>query len=179
MTGNVLDFSIWDAALSETEMAAMSEAGFPSIARQPFVTLNKENSERYGRISYVAQWAEWNDWTKCSVTCQSGLRTRSRVCYGGRAGDYGCDGDELETKGCYQGICEAIVQECSQSTWNLAPGGSASFKVTNNCSPGRTCCHEVFTRIVTACYRRLFPVKKLWNTSHRKTSVFYMFLYSL
>ena len=172
MTGNVLDFSIWDAALSETEMAAMSEAGFPSIARQPFVTLNKENSERYGRISYVAQWAEWNDWTKCSVTCQSGLRTRSRVCYGGRAGDYGCDGDELETKGCYQGICEAIVEECSQSTWNLSPGGSASFKVTNNCSFGPICCHKVFTRIVTACYRRLFPVRKHCNISNSKTLVF-------
>ena len=115
----------------------MSESGFPSIARRPFVTLNKENSERYGRVSYVASWAEWNDWSKCSVTCQTGLRTRERACYGGRAGDYGCDGEENESKGCYQGVCQPIVQECSQSTWNLQPGGTAAFKVTNKAAQMR------------------------------------------
>ena len=39
-------------------------------------------------VNVCSVWGEWNDWSKCSVTCMTGTRTRTRNCYG----DNACDG---------------------------------------------------------------------------------------
>lgn len=47
-------------------------------------------------------WGAWNSWSKCSVTCENGTKTRSRVC-DNPAPDYNglnCSGSDTDTAIC-------------------------------------------------------------------------------
>ncbi|XP_033743626.1 A disintegrin and metalloproteinase with thrombospondin motifs adt-1-like isoform X9 [Pecten maximus] len=64
------------------------------------------------------QWGTWNSWTSCSVSCESGTRTRSRLCnnpapaHSGRS----CPGDEIDSEDCTSGIMCPIDGQWGQ--WN-------------------------------------------------------------
>ncbi|XP_050402082.1 A disintegrin and metalloproteinase with thrombospondin motifs adt-2 isoform X2 [Patella vulgata] len=55
-------------------------------------------------------WSLWGEWSECSVTCEDGTRTRTRLCnhppalHGGRA----CIGDDLQTKPCTLPACPTV-----------------------------------------------------------------------
>ena len=51
---------------------------------------------RFLDLVSVGTWTEWIEWSDCSVTCDSGTRTRTRTCEGPGA----CDGQDNETEDC-------------------------------------------------------------------------------
>jgi len=51
------------------------------------------------------RWGRWSPWSKCSVTCGSGTKTKTRSCIG-----TGCVGNSVKTKTCTKRACD--VQAC-------------------------------------------------------------------
>ncbi|KAK2174768.1 hypothetical protein NP493_778g03037 [Ridgeia piscesae] len=64
------------------------------------------------------QWGMWSPWQRCSVTCGTGMRQRTRACnnptprHGGKA----CEGREREEKSCFKRHCPA-----STNPWRVSP----------------------------------------------------------
>ena len=46
------------------------------------------------------EWTNWADWGACSVSCGTGQSKRTRICFNGLAGDFGCEGERSETQPC-------------------------------------------------------------------------------
>ena len=56
-------------------------------------------------------WADFGEWSSCSVTCGSGMRSRTRACKGGRPNDSGCPGSEFEFESCDTDVeCEPVFE---------------------------------------------------------------------
>ncbi|KAK3602544.1 hypothetical protein CHS0354_003796 [Potamilus streckersoni] len=53
------------------------------------------------------QWGSWSNWTECSVTCDLGIRTRTRLCNNPSPdnGGLNCVGEELDTSVCNETTC--------------------------------------------------------------------------
>jgi len=45
-------------------------------------------------------WSEWGEFSGCSKTCGTGIKSRTRFCYGGE-----CPGDAQQTVQCYSKEC--------------------------------------------------------------------------
>ena len=45
-------------------------------------------------------WGAWGTWTRCSVTCQAGQRSRTRLCLGTSGSERNCSGDVTEREPC-------------------------------------------------------------------------------
>ena len=52
----------------------------------------------------TGNWLAWSPWTDCTVTCDGGVRARSRECDGGTA-DLKCVGDESQNLECEKWRC--------------------------------------------------------------------------
>ena len=70
--------------------------------------LNSDNNTLYFCFHIVhGNWSEWSYWSKCSVTCGSGMKERSRKCdnptpaYGGQ----NCTGNEFNLTSCDNEAC--------------------------------------------------------------------------
>jgi len=52
-------------------------------------------------------WSPWSTWTECTVTCNTGTRTRTRTCNSPEPDEYGqdCQGDAIETEDCNTSPC--------------------------------------------------------------------------
>ncbi len=57
----------------------------------------------------IAEWADWEDWSDCSMTCDYGIRQRSRGCI--PAGQCAGLGMDMETEYCTNAneLCTGIV----------------------------------------------------------------------
>ena len=55
----------------------------------------------------IAVWSSWSPWDDCSVTCNSGTRTRIRTCDGGNT----CPGKATESNICKTVNCTNTADE--------------------------------------------------------------------
>ena len=83
-------------------------------------------------------WDQWSYWSGCDVTCGGGVKSRTRSCLNGVAGEVGCDGDISERYSCNDQKCPPCESDnggCSDICNN--PGGPddwASFDYAVICS---------------------------------------------
>ncbi|XP_076394986.1 semaphorin 5c isoform X2 [Megachile rotundata] len=59
------------------------------------------------------QWSCWTDWSECSVSCGSGVRTRTRECLGPES----CEGPRLVRETCEMPSCESLLGWDAWSRW--------------------------------------------------------------
>ena len=58
-------------------------------------------------LSVNGVWGLWSAWSQCSVSCEDGIQTRTRLCdhpprlHGGRD----CEGENIQTKNCTLDEC--------------------------------------------------------------------------
>ena len=71
LTGDLDDFSVYDSALTLQEVQQMYQDGFPSISKDPVVTLAPHNCEKHGRIHFQSGK------TSPFFACQE--RTRAKI----------------------------------------------------------------------------------------------------
>ena len=50
-------------------------------------------------------WSNYSPWSECSVTCGSGIRSRSRTCTPPRYGGKDCEGSTTEMEVCLKSDC--------------------------------------------------------------------------
>lgn len=73
-----------------------------------FLNTNKKTTTR-NLAPIDGHWNKWGAWGDCSVTCDDGIKTRSRECtdpapvHGGKA----CDGSNVQTHVCKRQSCDA------------------------------------------------------------------------
>jgi len=60
-------------------------------------------------ISVTPLWSVWQSWQRCSVTCGSGIRRRSRICSNGT----GCLGSSSEIEECHFSPCAGAIENLS------------------------------------------------------------------
>ncbi|KAK6188476.1 hypothetical protein SNE40_004643 [Patella caerulea] len=114
-------------------------------------------------------WSLWNEWGECSVTCEDGIRTRTRLCnhppalHGGRD----CQGDDLQTKPCTLAACPI------DGVWNLwSDWSSCSVTCANGTQYRNRTCHGPFhggsdcgteDSQMQWCKDRECPIDGIWN----------------
>ena len=49
-------------------------------------------------------WSHWSPWSLCSVTCSSGLKSRTRICFKPDS-RYTCSGSNIELSRCHKYAC--------------------------------------------------------------------------
>ena len=72
------------------------------------ISVDKEvcvNVELICSISFfyisVGTWSEWSNFSECSKTCGTGIKSRTRLCYGGF-----CSGNQKQTMECNRKECK-------------------------------------------------------------------------
>ena len=68
-----------------------------------------------------AQWASWDHWSDCSVTCETGVQTRTRTCTAPPPthNGPGCDGHSSESKDCTFPMCPGMYRFTLQEALKL------------------------------------------------------------
>ena len=51
------------------------------------------------------RWSEWSAWTRCSKSCDRGIKERSRQCRQPKNGGKRCLGDSVQRADCMLGPC--------------------------------------------------------------------------
>ncbi|CAH1782024.1 unnamed protein product [Owenia fusiformis] len=63
-------------------------------------------------IVTYGEWTKWSLWSSCSVTCDRGSQTRTRLCRKKSPEDIDCDGEDAITRICDNGMCPDCNKTC-------------------------------------------------------------------
>ena len=87
-------------------------------------------------------WGQWSTWSSCSVTCDDGLRTRTRTC----SINGGCSGADTEDEVCNMGTCQPGCDPAdlpvnagdvpNTAVWTCSNGNLDGSVCTKSCSAG-------------------------------------------
>ncbi|XP_068678752.1 MAM and LDL-receptor class A domain-containing protein 1-like isoform X2 [Montipora foliosa] len=93
---------------------------------------NCSNEKCYAPVD--GQWGRWSSWSSCSVTCDQGVRNRTRICDdpAPKNGGKDCQGNSSEVRGCRQKRCGLGPSDCE-----FEAGGMCHWTFCNqsNCCP--------------------------------------------
>jgi len=106
----------------EPTMQLTSKPTIPSTLEPTVEPTTPSTSEPTSR----PRWGKWSPWSQCSVTCGSGIKTKTRSCIG-----TGCVGKSVKTKPCNKRACDVqegcdwealTAEECpsSYAAWMMA-----------------------------------------------------------
>lgn len=61
-------------------------------------------------IAVDGAWSEWSYWTECNVTCDGGVKNRTRTCDSPQPASNGtdCVGDAVESNSCNYVTCPGM-----------------------------------------------------------------------
>ncbi|VDK47149.1 unnamed protein product [Anisakis simplex] len=79
---------------------------------------NQQQRNKFDERISIANWSTWSAWSHCSVSCASGVKTRSRVCKGGDI----CHGESSETTSCQLEQCSSWSDWCEWSACKASCG---------------------------------------------------------
>nr|AKN21725.1 PKD1L-2 [Schmidtea mediterranea] len=67
----------------------------------------------------IISWGEWSSWAACSVTCNNGTQSRSRVCIDSSNSGLPCPGTDKDTQACGNStLCPINGNWSSWNTWS-------------------------------------------------------------
>ncbi|VDI32931.1 Hypothetical predicted protein, partial [Mytilus galloprovincialis] len=88
------------------------------------------------RMPMNGNWGGWNGWTRCSKTCDGGMKYRSRLCNNPspNAGGLDCYGVSRENSSCSSNVCPGIIRMPMNGNWGKWNGWTRCSKT---CGGGR------------------------------------------
>ena len=92
-------------------------------------------------------WSRWGAWEPCSVTCETGIQTRTRTCSGGSIGEQGCEeGGNEDRATCTLEVCviyfrlNAVFLVCLHSSGNKMWIMRSDIKFLSGCFQSHIFC---------------------------------------
>ncbi|CAC5416422.1 unnamed protein product [Mytilus coruscus] len=93
------------------------------------------------------EWSEWGNWSTCSVSCDNGTMTRTRLCNSPTPDNGGntCSGNSTEYDICEEETCRVCKQLVEQENTVLSCQNNTAMDAINctlNCKPGFAFDHD-------------------------------------
>ncbi|XP_063436524.1 coadhesin-like [Mytilus trossulus] len=175
----------WKSWTSWTTCSASCDSGFKTRNRTCSCNYNTEryfwyncNGESFevvkcntGRCRVNGNWESWQNWTPCSASCDSGFKTRKRLCNNPvpSSSDSYCNGESFEVLKCNTARCRVDGKWGSWNIWSVcdATCGGGVKKRTRNCnnpcpSAGGSSCSGMAEETLF-CAKSKCPVNGGWT----------------
>ncbi|KAI6660106.1 Zinc metalloproteinase nas-14-like [Oopsacas minuta] len=82
---------------------------FGSINSLTLIDITRIKAIYYPHAVSQGLWTEWSHWSPCSVTCSSGLKSRTRICFKSDS-THVCPGSNFELSRCHKYACMGEVR---------------------------------------------------------------------
>ncbi|KAK6962133.1 A disintegrin and metalloproteinase with thrombospondin motifs 7 [Biomphalaria glabrata] len=102
--------------------------------------------EKYPNCPEDGRWTGWTGWSACTKACGSGIRDRTRECYGQLYGGKDCDGENKQKEDCNPDPCPPLpkkfdLMQCKTDTNFTCESKKMCIPVFQKCD-GTVQCHD-------------------------------------